>query len=61
MTPSTLSLAFTPRLTALAAKLNRKPIRRRLPVPYSLSTWSIVTHLRAQFRKEYGCIIGEYK
>ncbi len=56
LTPTTLSLAFTPRLTALAAKLNRKPMRRRLPLPTGIEFggWAVAAILRPQFIRTFG-------
>ena len=55
MTHAALSLAYEPRLRALAAMLNRKPIVRRMAVPAGIELhsfeWAI---LRGQWRKHFG-------
>ena len=56
MTPTSLSLAYAPRLFALAAKLNRPPIRRRLPLPTGaeFGGWLVAAVLRPQFTRTFG-------
>lgn len=55
MTPASLSAAFTPRLLALASRLNRKRIVRRMTFPAHVeihaSGWAL---LRGQWRRFYG-------
>ena len=56
MTPTSLSRAYSNRLFALAAKLNRPPIRRRLPLPTGVEFggWAVAALLRPQFIRTYG-------